>query len=142
MTKFVLFLLTYSFTKIIRVMAAATVPMAAAFLLCKVGGCRTRRLNLGVLLLVPCSCLLGYSRIYRKVLSVYKLDTGNRNRRNGGVLFWDRGAISSAAFVWAQAPAQKDCKAAAGKAGRVPGVFKRYAGDRGEKKDQGIHYRR
>lgn len=31
MTKFVLFLLTYSFTKIIRVMAAATVPMAAAF---------------------------------------------------------------------------------------------------------------
>ena len=64
MTKFVLFLLTYSFTKIIRVMAAATVPMAAAFLLCKVGGCRTRRLNLGVLLLVPCSCLLGYSRIF------------------------------------------------------------------------------
>ncbi len=64
MTKFVLFLLTYSLTKLLRVMAAATVPMAAAYMLCRIGGCRTRRLNLGVLLLVPCSCLLGYSRIF------------------------------------------------------------------------------
>lgn len=64
MIKFALFLLVYSLSKILRVMAAATVPMAAALLACKVGGCRTWRLNLGLLLLVPCCCLFGYSRIF------------------------------------------------------------------------------
>ncbi|MDE7311367.1 MAG: M56 family metallopeptidase [Eubacterium sp.] len=64
MTKFALFLLVYSLSKILRVMAVATVLMAAALAVGKAGGWRTWRLNLGMLLLVPCSCLFSYSRIF------------------------------------------------------------------------------
>ncbi len=64
MIKFLLFVLLYSFLKLVRIMAAGTILMAAAFLLCQAGGCRSWRLNLASLALVPLAGLMGYSRIF------------------------------------------------------------------------------
>lgn len=64
MTKFLLFVLFYSFLKLVRIMAAGTVLMTAAFLVCQAGGSVRWRLNLTALWLVPLACLMGYSRIF------------------------------------------------------------------------------
>lgn len=62
--KFGLFVLLYSLMKVIRMMTAATVWMTAALAVCRIGGYRTWRLNLGMCSLVPLACLTGYSRIF------------------------------------------------------------------------------
>lgn len=64
MIKFGMFLLLYSLMKVVRVMTAATVWMAAALLVCQTGGFRTWRWNLGMLILVPAACFTGYSEIF------------------------------------------------------------------------------
>ena len=65
MIKFGLFLLLYSFTKIIRILAAATVLLVAALAVCKAAGARHWRLNLVVFSIVPLASLMGYSKIFR-----------------------------------------------------------------------------
>lgn len=64
MTKFLLFVLFYSFLKLVRIMAAGTVLMTAALLVCEAGGSGRWRLKLMSLWLVPLACLMGYSRIF------------------------------------------------------------------------------
>lgn len=64
MIKFGLFLLLYSFTKIIRILAAATVLLVAALAVCKAAGARHWRLNLVVFSIVPLASLMGYSKIF------------------------------------------------------------------------------
>lgn len=61
---FGMFVLLFTLLKLMRMMAAATVVLAAALILCRLGGARTWRLNLGMLALVPFACLMGYSKIF------------------------------------------------------------------------------
>lgn len=64
MIKFGLFLLLYSYTKMARILAAATVLLAAALAVCKAAGPNYWRLNLAMFSIVPLACLTGYSRIF------------------------------------------------------------------------------
>lgn len=64
MADFIMFVLFYSFLKVIRIMAAATLLMVPAVTVCTVFGFRTWRLNLAVLAFVPVACLTGYSKIF------------------------------------------------------------------------------
>lgn len=61
---FGMFVLLFTLLKLMRMMVAATVVLAAALILCRLGGARTWRLNLGMLALVPFACLMGYSKIF------------------------------------------------------------------------------
>lgn len=58
------FVLVYSLTKTVRSMLAGTVLMFAAWVVCRAGGYRTQRLNLGLLCIVPLGGFMSYSRIF------------------------------------------------------------------------------
>lgn len=58
------FILLYSFVKTIRALLAGTILMAVAWSVCQIGKYRTKRLNLGLLCLVPLGCFMGYSKIF------------------------------------------------------------------------------
>lgn len=64
MIKFGLFLLLYSYTKMMRILAAATILLAAALAVCRFAGAKHWRWNLAALSIVPLACLMGYSRIF------------------------------------------------------------------------------
>lgn len=58
------FTLVYSLAKVVRVMAAGTVFMTAALLVCRFADRRHWRFRLGTLCLVPLACLTAYSKIF------------------------------------------------------------------------------
>lgn len=62
--KFGLFILIYSFMKLLRMMLAATVWMSVVLILCKITGIKNWRLHLVLYALVPVSCLMANSKIF------------------------------------------------------------------------------
>ncbi len=58
------FTLVYSMAKVVRVMAAGTVFMTAALLVCRFADRGHWRFKLGMLCLVPLACLTAYSKIF------------------------------------------------------------------------------
>lgn len=62
--KFELFILLYSFMKLLRMMMAATVLMTVALAVWRIAGDRNWRVCLSMFCLVPFSCLMGYSKIF------------------------------------------------------------------------------
>ncbi len=62
--KFELFILVYSFTKLLRMMTAATVLMVFVLAVCKLAGIRNWRLHLALFGLVPVACLMANSKIF------------------------------------------------------------------------------
>lgn len=62
--KFGLFILIYSFMKLLRMMLAATVWMSVVLILCKIAGIKNWRLHLVLYALVPVSCLMANSKIF------------------------------------------------------------------------------
>lgn len=62
--KFELFILLYSFMKLLRMMMASTVLMTVALAVWRIAGDRNWRVCLTMFCLVPFSCLMGYSKIF------------------------------------------------------------------------------
>lgn len=116
---FGMFVLLFTLLKLMRMMAAATVVLAAALILCRLGGARTWRLNLGMLALVPFACLMGYSKIFHwTAVYSYELCPGAYHRGTGGDLFYGDRRSGCAAYPAAQKVTQGALQnAALGKSG-------------------------